>query len=149
MSFTAIQLSQAQAEQEVTPSKKDKRSLLQIQEEERARQAEEEFLRWWSAEEERVKAEELATEALLAAGPPKKPRKPKAPNFAHVRLEGAPNGAAKGGGGDRPTSRQHHERPPKAQAQGEGQGQGGKPRRRRPQGPGKDDGRKQDSQPQT
>ena len=33
----------------------DKRSLLEIQEEEQARQAEDDFLKWWTAEEERVK----------------------------------------------------------------------------------------------
>ena len=33
----------------------DKRSLVEIQEEEQARQAEDKFLKWWAAEEERVK----------------------------------------------------------------------------------------------
>jgi hypothetical protein len=54
VSFVAIQ--QLQLEQG-TSSGKDKRSLLEIQEEEKARQAEEDFLKWWAAEEERVKAE--------------------------------------------------------------------------------------------
>jgi inhibitor of Bruton tyrosine kinase len=35
----------------------DKRSLLEIQEEEQARQAEDDFLKWWAAEEEQVKLE--------------------------------------------------------------------------------------------
>ena len=35
----------------------DKRSLLEIQEEEQARQAEDDFLKWWATEEERVKLE--------------------------------------------------------------------------------------------
>jgi hypothetical protein len=38
----------------------DKRSLLEIQEEEQARQAEDDFLKWWAAEEERVKLESQA-----------------------------------------------------------------------------------------
>ncbi|KAI0742011.1 hypothetical protein C8Q80DRAFT_1347035 [Daedaleopsis nitida] len=46
MSFAAIQLAQAQAQEDVSPGKKDRRSLVQIQEEERARQVEEDFLRW-------------------------------------------------------------------------------------------------------
>ncbi|KAJ7749583.1 hypothetical protein DFH07DRAFT_1035022 [Mycena maculata] len=54
VSFAAIQ--QLQLEQG-TSSGKDKRSLREIQEEEKARQAEEDFLKWWAAEEERVKAE--------------------------------------------------------------------------------------------
>ncbi|KAJ6502123.1 hypothetical protein C8R45DRAFT_1190437 [Mycena sanguinolenta] len=63
MSLVAIQ--QLQLEQG-TSSGKDKRSLREIQEEEKARQAEEDFLKWWAAEEERVKAE---AEAL--ARPPR------------------------------------------------------------------------------
>ncbi|KAJ7632971.1 hypothetical protein FB45DRAFT_914037 [Roridomyces roridus] len=54
VSFVAIQ--QLQLEQG-TSSVKDKRSLLEIQEEERARQEEADFLKWWAAEEQRVKAE--------------------------------------------------------------------------------------------
>ncbi|KAK7038072.1 hypothetical protein R3P38DRAFT_2904260 [Favolaschia claudopus] len=53
-SFVAIQ--QLQLEQG-TSSGKEKRSLREIQEEEQSRQAEEDFLKWWAAEEERVKAE--------------------------------------------------------------------------------------------
>ncbi|KAF7363815.1 hypothetical protein MSAN_01039400 [Mycena sanguinolenta] len=63
MSLVAIQ--QLQLEQGTSPGK-DKRSLREIQEEEKARQAEEDFLKWWAAEEERVKAE---AEAL--AHPPR------------------------------------------------------------------------------
>ncbi|KAJ6531261.1 hypothetical protein B0H19DRAFT_1242375 [Mycena capillaripes] len=54
VSLIAIQ--QLQLEQG-TSSGKDKRSLREIQEEEKARQAEDDFLKWWAAEEERVKAE--------------------------------------------------------------------------------------------
>lgn len=65
MSFVAIQ--QLQLEQGL-PAGKDKRSLREIQEEEQAQQQEAGFLKWWAAEEERVRleAEELS-----------KPRKPK------------------------------------------------------------------------
>ena len=59
MSFLAIQHSQ-QARQVVPP--KDKRSLREIQEEEHALQAEADFLKWWTAEEERVQQETLALE---------------------------------------------------------------------------------------
>src|ERR1700678_177277 len=38
----------------------DKRSLREIQEEERALEAEASFLKWWTAEEERVREEVLA-----------------------------------------------------------------------------------------
>ena len=41
---------------------KDKRSLREIQEEEHALQAEADFLKWWTAEEERVQQEALALE---------------------------------------------------------------------------------------
>ncbi|CAK5265304.1 unnamed protein product [Mycena citricolor] len=59
-SFVAIQ--QLQLEQEQGASK-DKRSLREIQAEEKAAREEVEFLRWWAEEEARVKAEQ---EALLA-----------------------------------------------------------------------------------
>ncbi|KAI0924161.1 hypothetical protein AcW1_006352 [Taiwanofungus camphoratus] len=72
MSFAAIQ--QSQLEQHVEPIK-DKRSLREIQEEEQARQVEEDFLRWWAAEEQRLKAEEQA--AIEVAGHPIKSKKPK------------------------------------------------------------------------
>ena len=56
MSFVAIQYSQQ--EQLATPAK-DKRSLREIQEEEQALEAEANFLKWWTAEEERVQEEAL------------------------------------------------------------------------------------------
>ncbi|KAF8885070.1 hypothetical protein CPB84DRAFT_141917 [Gymnopilus junonius] len=57
MSFVAIQHSQ----QEAVPAKDSKaRSLRKIQEEERAIQAEADFLKWWAEEEERVQQEALA-----------------------------------------------------------------------------------------
>ncbi|KAJ7085719.1 hypothetical protein B0H15DRAFT_846085 [Mycena belliarum] len=54
VSFVAIQ--QLQLEQG-TSSGRDKQSLREIQEEEKARQDEADFLKWWAAEEERVKLE--------------------------------------------------------------------------------------------
>lgn len=54
MSFMAIQ--QLQLDQGFAPMN-DKRSLRKIQEEEQARQAEDDFLKWWAAEEERVRLE--------------------------------------------------------------------------------------------
>lgn len=59
ISFTAIQ--QLQQEQAIRPTP-DKRSLKQIQEEEEAHRAEEEFLKWWAAEEERVRSEQTSLE---------------------------------------------------------------------------------------
>ncbi|RDX54165.1 hypothetical protein OH76DRAFT_1398482 [Lentinus brumalis] len=138
VSFAAIQL--AQAEQDVAPVK-DKRSLVEIQEEERARQAEEDFLRWWSAEEERVKAEERATAALLAGSlPPKKGKKPRGTQKG--KSVGPP---APGRDGQKATNGRDVPRPPQPpprDPQGTGQGQGAKPRRRRP----KDDARRPDAQ---
>lgn len=76
MSLVAIQ--QLELEQSHAVSK-DKRSLKQIQEEERARQIEEDFLKWWAAEEARLKAEEQsAVEAATTSSKPKKSKKPKA-----------------------------------------------------------------------
>ena len=72
MSFAAIQ--QLQHEQGATPVK-DKRSLKEIQEEEQARRAEEEFLKWWTAEEERVRMESEVTSASTTAQSPKGPSK--------------------------------------------------------------------------
>ena len=57
MSFVAIQYSQ---QEQITSPTKDKRSLREIQEEEQALEAEANFLKWWTAEEERVQEEALA-----------------------------------------------------------------------------------------
>lgn len=79
-SFAEIQAMQIQ--QTMVPEK-DKRSLIEIQEEERARQAEADFLKWWANEEERVRLESQAEAAAIASSSsPKserKPRKGKAP----------------------------------------------------------------------
>ncbi|KAF8994964.1 hypothetical protein BDQ17DRAFT_1392318 [Cyathus striatus] len=53
MSFVAIQHSQLD---QVPDPTKDKRSLREIQEEEQARQAEADFMKWWHEEEERFQA---------------------------------------------------------------------------------------------
>ncbi|KDQ61981.1 hypothetical protein JAAARDRAFT_528626 [Jaapia argillacea MUCL 33604] len=54
-SFVAIQ--QMQLDQVAGSSKGKHQSLREIQEEENARRAEEDFLKWWAAEEERVRLE--------------------------------------------------------------------------------------------
>lgn len=61
MSFVAIQ--QLELDQLAGPGK-DKRSLREIQEEEKSLQEEADFLKWWTAEEARVRVE---TEAAIAA----------------------------------------------------------------------------------
>ena len=71
MSFVAIQYSQQ--EQLASPGK-DKRSLREIQEEEQALEAEANFLKWWTAEEERVQEEALAL-AQFQSKTKRQPRK--------------------------------------------------------------------------
>ncbi|KAL1703404.1 hypothetical protein EV121DRAFT_208016, partial [Schizophyllum commune] len=61
MSFAAIQ----QAQQEQGAPVRDKRSLKEIQEEERDLQAEADFLVWWTAEEERLRLEAEAVSAAV------------------------------------------------------------------------------------
>ena len=63
-SFAVIQ--QLQLEQAFTGPSKDKRSLREIQAEEQARQQEEDFLRWWGVEEERVRLESEALSRAMA-----------------------------------------------------------------------------------
>jgi hypothetical protein len=50
----------------------EKRSLLEIQEEEQAHQQEADFLKWWSAEEARVRAEEEELALVLKQTKPSK-----------------------------------------------------------------------------
>lgn len=114
MSFAAIQL--AQLEQETVPAK-DKRSLKEIQEEEQARQAEADFLKWWAAEEERVKLEEQATLAALQT-PPRPQGKGK-------------KGKAKGAPGQGSTPNPQKQSTPSRQRQ-EGGGDSGRKRNRKP-----------------
>ncbi|KAJ7481215.1 hypothetical protein B0H11DRAFT_2024703 [Mycena galericulata] len=83
VSFVAIQ--QLQSEQG-TSSGKDKRSLREIQEEEKARQAEDDFLKWWAAEEERVKAE--ADAVARSRDVPKSSRRSKKPKNQRPPLPG-------------------------------------------------------------
>ncbi|KAL0581915.1 hypothetical protein V5O48_000145 [Marasmius crinis-equi] len=82
MSFVAIQ--QLDLEQGAT-NEKDKRSLVDIQREEQERRQEEEFLRWWQAEEERVRmeaealrlGEERSRKETVKGGGKKPQRRPK------------------------------------------------------------------------
>lgn len=62
-SFSEIQLLQ---QLHGTSTRKEKQSLLEIQQEELSRQQEEDFLRWWTAEEERVRRELAEQELLLS-----------------------------------------------------------------------------------
>ncbi|KAJ7256495.1 hypothetical protein B0H12DRAFT_1112353 [Mycena haematopus] len=80
VSFVAIQQLQLETG---TSSGKDKRSLREIQEEETARQAEEDFLKWWAAEEERVKAE--------ADAPPRPRDVPKPPRRNNKKPRNRPS----------------------------------------------------------
>jgi len=61
LSFIAIQQMQLDQGPAIVV---DKRSITQIQEEEQALQAEADFLKWWHAEEERVKQEEAQIAAF-------------------------------------------------------------------------------------
>lgn len=54
--------------QGTTSTAKVKRSLRDIQEEERTRQQEADFLRWWAAEEERVQLQLSVEQAGVAEG---------------------------------------------------------------------------------
>lgn len=73
MSFVAIQYSQ----QEQLASAKDKRSLREIQEEEQALEAEANFLKWWTAEEERVQEEALVLAQFQSKPNKQSSRKPR------------------------------------------------------------------------
>lgn len=64
MSFVAIQYQQRDQLSAQVPVKK---SLLDIQREEEARQTELDFISWWAAEEERTRLEAQAIEALADA----------------------------------------------------------------------------------
>jgi hypothetical protein len=75
MSFAAIQYSQQ--EQLLASPANDKRSLREIQEEEQALEAESNFLKWWTAEEERVQEEALALAQFQSKSNNKQSRKPR------------------------------------------------------------------------
>lgn len=112
MSFVAIQ--QLQLDQGF-PQVLDKQSLLKIQEEEQARQAEADFLKWWTAEEERVKLEEAQIVALTQGGKQggqggrsKAPRKPK--GIKKNLCESTANVEAGGAGGARSEGTRHNAR---------------------------------------
>jgi hypothetical protein len=74
-SFVAIQYSQQ--EQLLASPAKDKRSLREIQEEEQALEAEANFLKWWTAEEERVQEEALVLAQFQSKPNNKQFRKPR------------------------------------------------------------------------
>ncbi|KAI0831944.1 hypothetical protein BC628DRAFT_1350666 [Trametes gibbosa] len=152
VSFAAIQLSQL--EQDASPAK-DRRSLVEIQEEERARQVEADFLRWWTAEEARLKEEEQAAVAALFAGKPQqKPKKARAPRTKPSAPASGEQQKGDGGGKARnaevpkrqrakPAERSRGQEGQQASAHGNEQGQGAKPRRPRPaQGSRREEGRK-------
>jgi len=105
MSFMAIQ--QLQLDQGFAPVN-DKRSLREIQEEEQARQAEDDFLKWWAAEEERTKLElEEQIQLINQRGQaqiPKKPRTPKNP--ADQTATGSNTSRPEGSGAGRHARRQ-------------------------------------------
>ena len=73
MSFVAIQYSQ-QEQLSASPAK-DKRSLREIQEEEQALEMEANFLKWWTAEEERVQEEAFVLAQLQSKPNNKQSRK--------------------------------------------------------------------------
>ncbi|KAF8839385.1 hypothetical protein BDN67DRAFT_905719 [Paxillus ammoniavirescens] len=73
---------------------KDKRSLREIQEEEQARQQEADFLKWWEAEEERVRLETLQQEQLLSQvsqASTSHSNKKSRPKPRKVKADGQPN----------------------------------------------------------
>jgi hypothetical protein len=63
MSFAEIQ--QLQSQPNNTAEAKERRSLRDIQAEEAELQAEAEFMKWWTAEEERIRLENEAMAAFL------------------------------------------------------------------------------------
>ncbi|KAG6812376.1 hypothetical protein H0H92_003189 [Tricholoma furcatifolium] len=86
MSLVAIQQLEMDLLADGARGAEGRRSLREIQEEERARQAEEDFLAWWTAEEERVRLETQLAEAEAATA-------------------GGDGGQRKGSGGRRPGGR--------------------------------------------
>ncbi|KAF7985816.1 hypothetical protein HWV62_474 [Athelia sp. TMB] len=97
LSFVAIQ--QMQLDQGPT-AVVDKRSILQIQEEEQALQAEADFMKWWHAEEERVKQEEAQIAAFTRGDvvQGKLPRKPKSAKKNPVAKQRASSSSEFNGG---------------------------------------------------
>ena len=72
ISFAEIQQLQSQPDNTVAMAKKERRSLRDIQAEEAELQAEAEFMKWWTAEEERIRLENEAIAASLLE--PQKPQ---------------------------------------------------------------------------
>ncbi|KIY64568.1 hypothetical protein CYLTODRAFT_401654 [Cylindrobasidium torrendii FP15055 ss-10] len=99
MSFAEIQQSQ-----EFRPVEKEKRTLLEIQEEEQARLVEQDFMKWWEEEEERVRLEQQREEQAIKASLREAKTGHKGGGGARQRraahkggpsVEGASNGAGK------------------------------------------------------
>jgi len=76
VSLVAIQ----QQQQDQISAKNAKHSLIDIQREEEARHTEEEFMRWWNAEEERLRLEQATLEAAIASSTEKHAKGRKATN---------------------------------------------------------------------
>ncbi|KAG1752473.1 uncharacterized protein EDB91DRAFT_1292879 [Suillus paluster] len=103
LSFAEIQQSQLL---QGIPAPKDKRSLVEIQEEERAVQLEADFMKWWAAEEARTQAEaHRASEALRATPTKSKDRGGKRQSYSTRQKPGeahptqSSSRSRKGGGG--------------------------------------------------
>ncbi len=80
MSFAEIQQLQSQPSNAAIKAK-ERRSLKDIQAEEAELQAEAEFLKWWTAEEERIRLENEATAASLLQ--PQKQQQQQRPHHRH------------------------------------------------------------------
>lgn len=99
-SFAAIQFMQ-QEEDFSSSTSKTKRSLKEIQEEEQAQRAEQEFMKWWATEEERVRLEAIATAADVDSGVgsgKKRPQKPRKPRPNSKTGSGSASGTKKNAG---------------------------------------------------
>lgn len=99
LSFAEIQQSQIL---QGKPAPRDKRSLIEIQEEEQAIRLEEDFMKWWTAEEARTQEEaRLAAEALDASSRSRKQggKKPR----PSARSTPAGGSSRKGRRGERPS----------------------------------------------
>ncbi|KAF9233712.1 hypothetical protein BU15DRAFT_53495 [Melanogaster broomeanus] len=95
LSFAEIQRIQ---EMQDASASKAKRSMREIQKEEQARQEEADFLRWWAAEEERVRLETLQQEQQLLLQPSSSRSNNKSrdnkPRPSKGKVEGQPNNSS-------------------------------------------------------
>lgn len=120
-SFVAIQ--QLQLDQGVGTIP-DKRSLREIQEEEQSRQAEDDFLKWWAAEEERVRLEEAQMASILENVGERKASKPKASKKKSgsrkppsTTAEGTSENHIRPEGQGRQNSRRNAKKPPRSKVE--------------------------------